>query len=71
MITHRCKNSIENGISIRYTNPYPNYPTLSNKTWWLLKNHFDLDYDVNHLIPITTIQYCPFCGERLEINESI
>ena len=37
MKTHRCKNSIKNGISIRYTNPY-RYTSLSKKeNWWLLK----------------------------------
>ena len=66
MITHRCKNSIKNNISIRYTNPYK-HTSLSNKEdWWLLKAIQDFDYDSFYLQPITTIQYCPFCGERVK-----
>ena len=66
MKTHRCKNSIKNGISIRYTNPY-RYTSLSNKEdWWLLKAIKDFDYDSFYLQPIAIIQYCPFCGKKLE-----
>lgn len=66
--THRCKQSVARGISIHYCNPYKyiSAPECGDFRWWLLKDDYDFDYDSHYLQPITPIEYCPCCGQRLE-----
>lgn len=66
MKTHRCKESLKKQISIRYTNPYLFSSLSKEENWWLLKSMEDFDYDCFYLQPIAPIQYCPFCGKKLE-----
>lgn len=65
-ISHRCEKSLKNKMSIRYYDPYPNYPSLSNKAWWLFQQKYDFEYDCINLVRISPIEYCPYCGEKLE-----
>lgn len=65
IITHKCEKSLQNKMSIRYYDPYPNYPSLSNKTWWLCKQEYDFEWDYTNLVPVSPIVYCPYCGDKL------
>lgn len=60
MKTHRCEESLAAKISIRYEE--------KTSAWWLFKPTHDLDWDTYYLSVISKIQYCPFCGEKLEMR---
>ena len=55
-VTHRCKVSLENETPIRY----------EKGNWELFNVYRDWDYDTIYLRKICKIEYCPFCGHKLE-----
>lgn len=57
VISHRCKQLLDHrGVSIRY----------SEDLWILYILRYDFNYGTNYLESISTIEYCPFCGKRLD-----
>lgn len=66
---HRCQDSVNNQVSIHYCNPYENLHDIPNCgcfRWWLLKAEKDWDLDFWYLNPISSITYCPYCGQALD-----
>ena len=67
MITHRCKESLAQRVSIRYTGPYSYYnPPNAELGWQVFKAKYDND-TFTWWMPtlLNNIHYCPFCGKRL------
>lgn len=62
LITHRCKESLKHGASIRYTT---RCGWEDEKAWRLFKAEADFEYDVTHFKHIIKIHFCPYCGELL------
>lgn len=67
MKTHRCGGSLKAHISIRYDDN-PDALFLSHDLCWRLRRiEHDYDYDAIYLENLVGgIEYCPFCGEKLE-----
>lgn len=80
MSTHRCKNLLERNknykfgspICIKYgyqfDNPY-NEKNGNYKGWWL--NYLEWsreDWDIQYMTPIGVVDYCPFCGVKLDVE---
>ena len=67
MITHRCKGSLDAGISIRWEKRLENL-SLDNDwyAWRMSKYAYDFEYDVYVKHHFAEIKYCPFCGKLLE-----
>ena len=64
--THRCKGSLNSRLSIRCTTPY-SVRYKEDEVAWRLFSIEESDYDCSrYLSHITEINYCPFCGEKLE-----
>lgn len=63
--THRCKDSLEAGISIRFQ---LRYSFLSNEepAWQLYQIHTDGQWDSKYPLWVATISRCPFCGKKLK-----
>ena len=63
--THRCEQLLKLNMSIRY---YPNGCTLTQymKGWVLSKPEVDFEWMTTYLNHICHIDYCPFCGKKLE-----
>lgn len=59
MITHRCKESLKHHASIR---------KYDGCDWRLSIAVWDNDYDVTYLRYVCIINYCPFCGKKLEVK---
>lgn len=71
MKTHRCKESLENEVSIRFCDEYVfgDWNITSDKAWRLFKPIYDRDYEEPYLEYICKLNLCPFCGKDLqEIN---
>ena len=78
MSTHRCKNLLERNknykfgspMCIKYgyqfDNPY-NEKNENYKGWWLNYLEF-VDWDFKYMTPIGAIDYCPFCGVKLNVK---
>lgn len=68
-ISHRCPGSLKTGTPIRYAKRYDNLPDSKDNdyAWRLFNVETDLDYDVTLVLPVAKINYCPFCGKKLEI----
>ena len=67
MITHRCKGSLENKVSIRYTKEFQNINYLSDYiAWRLFQLETDSDYGCAYLSHVSEIKFCPFCGKELK-----
>ena len=68
MENHRCKLSLTNKISIRkdYENKSIKDINGDVKQWRLFNYKYDFEYNVTHEECITKINYCPFCGKKLE-----
>lgn len=64
MITHRCKGSLEAGISIRYEKDW-----FNRTAWWISAPMLDDEWITTVLTPIAEIRFCPFCGQKLEAPE--
>ena len=64
MITHRCRGSLKAGISIRYGKGW-----FEGNAWRMWKPITDSEWGTTVLTPITEIQFCPFCGQKLEAPE--
>lgn len=71
--THRCEGSLRACCSIRRR--YHDGPTtfvtelmLPDDGWHLLSQEFDYDYDDTYMVHVARIDYCPWCGERLEVE---
>ena len=69
MKTHRCEGSLKARISIRYCDPYKTRFTEYNPKWYIFYHWTDMEWDVEGISPNCVIQYCPFCGIKLEIGE--
>lgn len=66
-VAHRCEGSVKNYISIRKYEPNGfKYQWPEPNRWALLLNEFDYDYDSHYQSVKCYIDYCPFCGERLD-----
>lgn len=80
MSTHRCKKLLERNknyklgspMCIKYgyqfDNPY-NEKNGNYKGWWL--NYLEWsneDWDIKYMMPIGVVDYCPFCGVRLDVE---
>lgn len=66
LTTHRCKESLKHGVSIRYTT---RCDWENEKAWRLFKPEVDFEYNVTHFKHISKIHFCPYCGELLyEVN---
>lgn len=70
IVSHRCEGVKKWNTPIRYGNPYE-YVTASFAVegWWLYKMDVDFDYDSHYMNPISVINTCPYCGEKLERPE--
>ena len=77
MSTHRCKELLEHNknykfgspMCIKYgyqfNNPY-NKKNGNYKGWWL--NYLEGSsegWDIKYMMPIGVVDYCPFCGVKL------
>ena len=79
MSTHRCKNLLERNknykfgspMCIKYgyqfDNPY-NEKNGNYKGWWLNYLEWSSDWDIEYMTPIGAIDYCPFCGVKLNVE---
>lgn len=80
MSTHRCKKLLEHNknykfgspMCIKYgyqfDNPY-NEKNGNYKGWWL--NYLECDsedWDFKYMTPIGAVDYCPFCGVKLNVE---
>ena len=65
MKTHRCEGSLKRNISIRYCEGIIGH----EKQWRLLELVYDYNSPFDPFAPdlneVCTINYCPFCGEKL------
>ena len=83
MSTHRCKKLLEHNknykfgspMCIKYgyqfDNPYNEKNNEKNgdyKGWWLNYLEFDFDWGCKYMMPISAIDYCPFCGVKLNVE---
>ena len=78
MSTHRCKELLEHNknykfgssMCIKYgyqfDNPY-NEKNGDYKGWWLNYLEF-VDWDFKYMTPIGVVDYCPFCGVKLNVE---
>ncbi|MGL4453731.1 MAG: hypothetical protein ACRCTZ_21440 [Sarcina sp.] len=66
IISHRCEESLNHNMSIRYSYPYESVRLGGDiKTWRLFHLEFN-DYSYNYkMCHVTDITYCPFCGKKL------
>ena len=65
-VTHRCKKRPD-GIGIRkYIKPQQRWYGLKVGKWYLYHTEFDTEWDVYLYLRVCTIEYCPFCGCKLE-----
>lgn len=72
MITHRCRGSLKVGVSIRYAYQKIYWPYMlrspSEKQAWRMitygvgDEYMDTVIETSH----TEINFCPFCGQKLE-----
>ena len=77
MITHRCKELLEYNkkahipVAIRYEKWFKNFNINGDYSSWILSNleWNNEDWDIKYMTNCCRIEYCPFCGEKLE-NES-
>ena len=67
--THRCEGSLDQGISIRFCDPYHKIEKYSGFSWWLFHPEYEPEWFSWYLRPICPIKVCPFCGEVLEPPE--
>ena len=75
MITHRCRGSLKAGVSIRYAYQKIYWPYMlrspSEKQAWRMitygvgDEYMDTVIETSH----TEINFCPFCGQKLEAPE--
>ena len=63
---HRCEGSLKAHVSINYGNPYAWYNDDTKIGWWLIDHPLDIEYDCVLNTPICKIEYCPFCGKKLD-----
>ena len=79
MKTHRCKELLKynknyklgDDACIKYGYQYENSYNKKNKNykgWWLNFLEIDWDWDVKFMKPIMAINYCPFCGVKLNVE---
>ena len=68
MKTHRCKDSLEARVSIRYGKRF-DWDDESTNYWRLYKNGWDSEWGSYYMEHIAVISYCPFCGEKLKEGE--
>lgn len=67
MKTHRCKGSLKHEISIRCSKKWNNINCKNDEVKWrLFKPKFDDNWDSYALSHISEIEYCPFCGKKLD-----
>lgn len=68
-ITHRCPELLEQRASIRwYKKDHDKlYQWPEPDMWWLSSLEIDYDYDTEYLRDYARINYCPFCGKKLEV----
>lgn len=59
--THRCQQSLDNRTPIRFSE--------STSQWYLYEHYIDFDYDKEGIRKVCPINYCPFCGKKLEVEE--
>ena len=71
-ITHRCNGSLKAGVSIRYAYQWPYMlRSPSEKQAWRMitygvgDEYMDTVIETSH----TEINFCPFCGQKLETPE--
>lgn len=65
-ITHRCKGSLKNEVSIRFTNEYGSLEISDDFETWRLFKPTDSDYGSTFLSHVSEIKFCPFCGKELK-----
>ena len=71
MVTHRCKGSLEARCPIRYTKRH-DWQEDAPCGWHMyhMEHHLEslrpFDLFMNHT---AEIQFCPFCGEKLEVSK--
>lgn len=68
MKNHRCEGSLANEISIRkdYGNKLVKDINGDVKQWRMFNYQYDFDSDDYYEECIAKIDYCPFCGDKLE-----
>ena len=72
VITHRCKGSLKAGVSIRYAYQWPYMlRSPSEKQAWRMITYGVGDEYMDTVIETsdTEINFCPFCGQKLEAPE--
>lgn len=62
MKTHRCKKSLENRMSIRLIDD------IKEPAWVLFEPTLDFEYGCHYLHLVCPIEYCPFCGVKLNME---
>lgn len=65
MKTHRCEGSLKNHMSLRYTTVVERF-SYGDLGWQLRKRDYDSEWDSTYLNWCCTVDYCPFCGMKLE-----
>lgn len=63
MKTHRCKQSLENRMSIRLIDD------IEEPAWVLFEPTLDFEYSYRYLHLVCPIEYCPFCGAKLNMED--
>lgn len=63
-ISHRCEGSLQASCSIREHEP--KYANTVYYGWHLFTVEHDFGWGTHYLKEITKIDYCPFCGKKLE-----
>lgn len=68
MQTHRCEGSLKAKVSIRFSKAFPgwNFGGGDYEAWRLFHLEYDSEYDTKYLSHVSKIDYCPFCGEKLD-----
>lgn len=78
MKTHRCKELLEYNknnqstpVSIRYGKWFDNFNYKNDYLSWSLSRLMwnDEDWDIQYMQKMCRIEYCPFCGKKLENRE--
>ena len=66
-MTHRCKGSLENRVSIRFTDILQELREEDKEdvTWRLFSIEEDYEYLHTYMSHVSEITYCPFCGQKL------
>lgn len=65
-VNHRCQGSVNARVSIRRNVRSVGYGHYAGWSLWC-RDH-DPDWDCYHDRLVALIDFCPFCGKKLEVN---